>query len=155
MAGVAGKLQAAARGMNARAKVRAIREEREEKVEDMTDAMHGDDMRRDRSAQIEGSKSNLKTWSEEAVAATASKNIEAANAAFAKIERTLKLLEGVNAIGEGTSLNIMKDIRGDVEMNATNQSIIESLWNGDVPLVKLSKSQDLLDVTMFFAILRK
>lgn len=44
MAGVAGKLQAAARGMNARAKVRAIREEREEKVEDMTDAMHGDDI---------------------------------------------------------------------------------------------------------------
>ena len=44
MAGVAGKLQAAARGMNARSKVREMREERAEKVEDMTDAMHGDDI---------------------------------------------------------------------------------------------------------------
>ena len=44
MAGVAGKLQAAARGMNARGKVRVIREARGEVCEAMADARQGDDI---------------------------------------------------------------------------------------------------------------
>ena len=44
MAGVAGKLQAAARGMNARGKMRVIREARGEVCEAMADARQGEDI---------------------------------------------------------------------------------------------------------------
>ena len=121
MAGVAGKLQAAARGMNARGKVRVMREAREEKCEEMVDACHGDDIELLRKA-INAAK---------AIGVGKSKFDEPGKRAIAGAAERLAELEKLAAARKVAELALTKLVEGKILHTGTAAAL-----DGEVATIK-------------------